>query len=107
MVSRDGKTNEDCNIQFKPPKFQAKIQAGYTKILFPGIKTIFENTGVYSIRAGLFEPGRRRDPKFFSEKIRGFEKQSKQNYMGDGLCIYYVCFIKISVITNGCLKYFL
>lgn len=42
MINRDGKTNGDCNIQFKQPKFQAKIQAGYTKILFPGIKTIFE-----------------------------------------------------------------
>ena len=39
MISRDGKTDADCNIQFKPPKFQAKIQSGYTKILFPGIKT--------------------------------------------------------------------
>jgi len=37
IINRDGKTNADCNIQFKTPKFQAKIQAGYTKILFPGI----------------------------------------------------------------------
>ena len=42
MINRDGKTNVDCNIQFKTPTFQAKIQAGYTKILFPGIKTILE-----------------------------------------------------------------
>ena len=77
MISRDGKTNDDCNIQFKPPKFQAKIQAGYTKILFPGIKAILEYwRGVYSIRAGLFEPGRRRDHGVRNSfrKICGFEK---------------------------------